>query len=138
MISSDEKIYIKEAPERLNITQSKLYRVMKKIGIKPKKDGKKSYLEKDKMREIYDFLHNSGKSETDLLSEKLKKEEIKNELLREKIAELEIKNDKVFYEMGKQTEIIQVLQKKNKKLLTIEVLKQKEEKKGFFARIFGK
>jgi hypothetical protein len=135
MISLNEKTYVKEAPERLNITQSKLYRVMKKIGIKPKKDGKKSYLEKDKMSEIYDFLHNSGKSETDSLSEKLKKEKIKNELLREKIAELEIKNDKVFYEMGKQTEIIQVLQKKNEKLLTIEVPKKKE-KKSFFARIF--
>lgn len=138
MDNRNEKIYIKDVPERLNITQSKLYRVMKKIGIKPKKDGKNSYLEKDKINEINDFLHNSGKSETELLNAKLEKEEMKNRLLEERILELEAKNDRVFYEMGKKTEVIKVLQKKNEQLLTLEAPKKEEKKKGFFLRFFGK
>jgi len=51
------KTYIKQALEELGTSQSSLYRIMGKLGIKPKKEGKKSYLTDSQFKKLKEHLN---------------------------------------------------------------------------------
>jgi RNA-splicing ligase RtcB len=127
------KIYIKQALTDLDISQSSLYRIMGKLGIKPKKEGKKSYLtdsQTKKLKEHFNSPTHDRKDGKDIEIELLKR------LLQSKNEELEkVREEKDSLLMWKGRAV--TLEEQNKKLLELPP-KQKEEKKGFFARIFGK
>ena len=125
------KTYIKQALSDLNTSQSSLYRIMGKLRIKPKKEGKKSYLtdsQIEKIKEHFNSPTHKKKDEKDIEIETLKR------LLQSKKEELEkVKEEKDSLLMWKGRAI--TLEEQNKKLLEIPAPKQ-EEKKGFFARLF--
>ena len=128
------KTYIKQALKDLNISQSSLYRVMGKLGIKPSKEGKKSYLTDNQIEQLkknFNSPTHDGKNEKDIEIELLKR------LLQSKEKELkEVRNEKDGLLMWKGRAV--TLEEQNKKLLELPAPKLPEKKKGFFARLLNK
>jgi len=125
------KIYIKQVLIELGTSQSSLYRVMGKLGIKPKKEGKKSYLNDKQIKQLKEHFNSpthGKKNGKDIEIELLKR------LLQSKSEELEkVREEKDSLLMWKGRAV--TLEEQNKKLL--ELPAPKEEKKGFFARLFN-
>ena len=104
---------------------------MGKLGIKPKKEGKKSYLTDRQIKELKEHLNSpthDKKNEKDIEIELLKR------LLQSKNEELEkVREEKDSLLMWKGRAF--TLEEQNRKLLK---LSAPNEKKGFFARLFNR
>ena len=130
-------IYIKEALRELSIGRTKLYKHLGQLNITPNKEGRKSYLTNDEFNKIKLSIQqaNTNTKRTDRKQEiELLKLELKlktKELERERT-----EKNSLILELGKSQGQTKLLKEQNDKLLILEAPK-KEEKKGFFARIFG-
>ena len=127
-----EKTYIKEALSDLGISQSSLYRIMGKLGIKPKKEGKKSYLTEVQINQLKEHFNSPTHKKNDGKDIEI---ELLKRLLQSKSEELEkVREEKENLMMWKGRAV--TLEEQNKKLLELPAPK-KEEKKSFFSRLFG-
>jgi len=120
---SQNKIPIKEAYKRLDISKATLYNRLKVLGIKPQKEGKNSYLSNDDLDKLMEF--NPAKDRKDTLDKEVK---ILKKSLKEKERKVELLNREVGLWQGR----AKTLEELNEKLLMLEAPKQKV---GFFKKI---
>ena len=124
-----EKIYIKQTLSELSISKSKLYRLLKQLGIMAHKDGKKSYFTKNQLEKIREESQKSHRTNTE---NTIETEQLKEELKRERL-----ENKRLILEVGQWQGRAKTLEEQNEKLLILEAPKKQEEKKGFFKRLFN-
>ena len=148
-----EKTSINEATRLFSVSRTTLYSYLKKLKIKPKKQGNRSHLTNKQILEIKTFL------DSDNLSEQLKKLEQKLEKKEKEIKRLEIQqgnnqieakkmeteniqlttraevldeqNKKIIFQMGATAEKMAMITLENKKLIEI------TGKSGIFKRFFS-
>lgn len=143
---TNEKMYIKDIPEKLGISRTKLYDLFKQVGLQTQKDGRRGYITSQQYQQIQEKLKESdssgqfspaeregSKEAIKILVEQFEKEkaELKEELKQERDEKV-----KIAYQLGQaQTEHQQT---KNKLLLLQEISeKPAEPEKKSWWKIWG-
>jgi len=113
------KIFINQALRELNIGRTKLYKVLSDANIKPKKEGKKSYLTNTQISEIKDILSINNENEQFRTDERTDKtfSEYRIEQLEKELAQERESNKQLTLQVGQWQGRAKTLEEQNVKLL---------------------
>lgn len=116
------KIYIPQALEELKIGKTKLYKLFTETNVKPKKEGKKSYLTNDQMLEIKAFIGFKDENEQVRTNERTEKNfsEYRIEQLEKELAEERDNNKQLTLQVGQWQGRAKTLEEQNLKFLEIQ------------------
>ncbi|HHH14305.1 MAG TPA: hypothetical protein ENJ78_01195 [candidate division WWE3 bacterium] len=131
-------IYIKEALTKLSIGRTKLYKHLGQANITPQKDGRKSYLTLDEFNKVKLFVEQpSANTKRTNRTQEIELLKLELKLKTEELERERTEKNSLILELGKAQGQTKLLKEQNDKLLELPAPKQKDEKKGFFRKIFS-